>query len=123
MEMVRPHVQHATVQLAKKTSAVPFERLDKDDSVSEQPHDPFQHPTILPLKPNQLLLVLDMQEGLYSLSRDFDATLFRDSMLAHAALGQAFPELPVVLTTSSQSGPYPSNPLDYPKPPRRQIII
>lgn len=45
-----------------------------------------------------------MQEGLYSLSRDFDATLFRDSMLAHAALGQAFPDLPVVLTTSSQAG-------------------
>ncbi|CAN8096392.1 unnamed protein product [Discula destructiva] len=64
--------------------AVPFERLNKNDS---------------------LLLVLDMQEGLYSLARDFDATLFRDSIIAHAALGKAFPELPVVMTTSSQEGP------------------
>lgn len=52
---------------------------------------------------NQLLLIIDTQEGLYSLARDFDATLYRDSMIAHAAIGQAF-DIPVVMTTSSQTG-------------------
>lgn len=51
-----------------------------------------------------MLVILDMQEGLYSLSRDFDPTLFRDSMIAHSALGQVF-DIPVVMTTSSQIGP------------------
>ncbi|KUI59201.1 Uncharacterized protein YcaC [Cytospora mali] len=45
-----------------------------------------------------------MQEGLYGLARDFDATLYRDSMIAHAAIGQVF-DLPVVMTTSAQQGP------------------
>ncbi|PSR94390.1 isochorismatase [Coniella lustricola] len=63
--------------------AVPFERLNKNDS---------------------LLLILDLQEGLYNLGRDFDPTLYRDNMITHAAIGQAF-DIPVVMTTSSQSGP------------------
>lgn len=52
-----------------------------------------------------MLLVLDMQEGLYGLARDFDGTLYRDNMIAHAAIAQAF-DLPVVMTTSTQNGPY-----------------
>lgn len=52
-----------------------------------------------------MLLILDMQEGLYSLARDFDATLYRDSMIAHAAIGQVF-DLPVVMSTSAQQGLY-----------------
>lgn len=36
--------------------------------------------------------------------RDFDPTLYRNSMLAHAALGKLF-DLPVVMTTSAQQGP------------------
>ncbi|KAI3399361.1 hypothetical protein diail_7088 [Diaporthe ilicicola] len=63
--------------------SVPFERINKNDS---------------------MLLILDLQEGLYGLARDFDATLYRDSMIAHAAIGQVF-DLPVVMTTSAQQGP------------------
>lgn len=50
-----------------------------------------------------MLLILDMQEGLYGLARDFDATLYRNSMIAHAAVGKLF-DLPVVMTTSAQQG-------------------
>ena len=64
-------------------SPVPFERLDKNDS---------------------MLLILDLQDGLYSLARDFDATLYYNSMIAHSALGQLF-DIPVVMTTSAQQGP------------------
>ncbi|KAK4106038.1 Isochorismatase hydrolase [Parathielavia hyrcaniae] len=71
---------------------------------------------------NSVLVILDMQEGLYSMARDWDATLYRDSMLAHSALGKAFPSLPVIMTTSAETGPngplpqeildmYPSAPL------------
>lgn len=51
----------------------------------------------------QMLLILDLQEGLYTLARDFDATLYRDSIIAHAALGKVF-DIPVVMTTSAQTG-------------------
>jgi len=51
-----------------------------------------------------MLLVLDLQVGLYTLARDFDPTLYRQNMIAHAAIGKAF-DIPVVLTTSSQNGP------------------
>ena len=50
-----------------------------------------------------MLLILDLQVGLYQLVRDFDATLYRDNMIAHAALGKLF-DLPVVMTTSAQQG-------------------
>ncbi|EGU87747.1 hypothetical protein FOXB_01736, partial [Fusarium oxysporum f. sp. conglutinans Fo5176] len=60
-----------------------FERLDKNDA---------------------LLLVVDLQVGLYNLARDFDPTLYRDQILAHAALGKVF-DLPVILTTSADNGP------------------
>ncbi|KAH6624360.1 isochorismatase [Chaetomium sp. MPI-SDFR-AT-0129] len=61
-----------------------WERLNKNDSV---------------------LVILDLQEGLFNLARDWDATLFRDNMIAHSALGTAFKDLPVVLTTSAETGP------------------
>jgi hypothetical protein len=51
-----------------------------------------------------MLLILDLQVGLYQLARDWDATLYRDNMLAHAELGKIF-DLPTVLTTSAQQGP------------------
>ncbi|KAK1730663.1 isochorismatase [Colletotrichum acutatum] len=63
--------------------AVPWERLNKNDS---------------------MLLVVDMQEGLFNLARDFDPTLYRNSMLAHSSLAKVF-DLPVVLTTSAETGP------------------
>lgn len=51
-----------------------------------------------------MLLILDLQVGLYQLGRDWEATLYRDSMMAHAELGKLF-NLPVVMTTSAQRGP------------------
>lgn len=45
-----------------------------------------------------------MQEGLFSIARDYDHAVYRNAMYAHAALGKAF-DLPVVITSSSQSGP------------------
>ncbi|KAF2260401.1 Isochorismatase hydrolase [Lojkania enalia] len=85
---------------AVRGDAVPWERINKNDS---------------------MLLILDLQVGLYQLTRDFDATLYRDNMLAHAELGKIF-DLPTVMTTSAQQGPngplpkeildmYPSAPL------------
>ncbi|UPL04238.1 hypothetical protein LCI18_015172 [Fusarium solani-melongenae] len=75
----------ATAALANKVSQNTFkyERLDKNDAV---------------------LLVVDIQEGLYQIARDFDPTLYRDQALAHAALGEVF-DLPVILTTSADQGP------------------
>ncbi len=54
--------------------------------------------------PTQVLVILDLQEGLYSIARDWDATLYRDSMLAHSALGTVFKDLPVIMTTSAENG-------------------
>ncbi|CCF46075.1 isochorismatase [Colletotrichum higginsianum] len=68
---------------AANADAVPWERLNKNDS---------------------MLLVVDMQEGLFNLARDFDPTLYRNSMLAHSSLAKVF-DLPVVLTTSAETGP------------------
>jgi hypothetical protein len=51
-----------------------------------------------------MLLILDLQVGLYQLARDWDATLYRDNMMAHAEIGKIF-NLPVVMTTSAQQGP------------------
>ena len=51
-----------------------------------------------------MLLILDLQVGLYQLSRDWDPTLYKSNVLAFAALGKEF-NLPVVMTTSAQTGP------------------
>jgi hypothetical protein len=51
-----------------------------------------------------MLLILDLQVGLYQLARDWDQLLYRDNMMAHAELGKLF-NLPTVLTTSAQQGP------------------
>lgn len=55
-----------------------------------------------------MVLVLDLQVGLYQLVRDWDATLYRDNMIAHAALGKLF-DIPVVMTTSAESGRFHCN--------------
>ncbi|KAK3309404.1 Isochorismatase-like protein [Chaetomium strumarium] len=55
-------------------------------------------------KNESMLVIVDHQEGLFSLARDWDATLFKDAMFAHAAIGKAF-GLPVVMTTSAEKGP------------------
>lgn len=58
-----------------------------------------------PLLLLQVLLILDLQVGLYTVARDFDPTLYRENLIAHAALGKLFPELPVIMTTSAETGP------------------
>jgi len=50
----------------------------------------------------QVLVVLDMQEGLYHLTRDFDLTLYRHSMLAHAAIGKIF-DIPTIMSSSTET--------------------
>ncbi|CCC10522.1 unnamed protein product [Sordaria macrospora k-hell] len=72
-------------------------------------------------KNNSVLVILDLQEGLYQLARDWDATLYKQSMLAHASLATVF-DIPVIMSTSAETGPngplpneiltmYPSAPL------------
>ncbi|KAI1406080.1 Isochorismatase hydrolase [Hypoxylon fuscum] len=73
----------SVVVLVGLANAFTYERLDKEKA---------------------LLLIVDMQEGLFSLARDFDHNVYRNGMYAHAALGKAF-GLPVVMTSSSQTGP------------------
>ncbi|KAI1345489.1 Isochorismatase-like protein [Xylaria sp. FL0043] len=68
---------------AIKSEPFKYERLNKNDSA---------------------LIILDMQEGLFSLSRDYDAVQYRNAMYAHAELARVF-DLPVVMTTSAETGP------------------
>ncbi|KAK4115129.1 Isochorismatase hydrolase [Canariomyces notabilis] len=68
---------------AMASNSFPWERLSKNDSV---------------------LVILDLQEGLYNLARDWDPTLYKHNMLAHSAIGQLF-NLPVVMSTSAETGP------------------
>ncbi|KAL4880653.1 Isochorismatase-like protein [Aspergillus karnatakaensis] len=55
-------------------------------------------------KANAALLIIDLEVGLTQLVRDYSTNDFRKNMLAHASLGKAF-GLPVVITTSSDTGP------------------
>lgn len=68
-----------------------------------------------------MVIVADLQEGLYQIVRDFDPVTYRNNMLAHSAIASLF-SLPIVLTTSAERGPnghlpkeiasmYPSAPL------------
>lgn len=65
-------------------SAFTYERLDKDDA---------------------MLLVVDLQEGLYQVALDQSSVAMKNNILAHAALGNVF-SLPTILTTSSETGTY-----------------
>lgn len=51
----------------------------------------------------QVLLIVDMQVGLLNLARDFDATLYYNNMITHAAIGELF-DIPIIMTTSAQTG-------------------
>ena len=44
-----------------------------------------------------------MQEGLFSLARDYDPVVYRNAMYAHAELGRIF-DLPVIMSTSAETG-------------------
>ncbi|KAK4192049.1 Isochorismatase-like protein [Podospora australis] len=69
--------------LTAQADSFPWERLDKNDS---------------------LLIVVDLQVGLFHTVRDWDPTVYKQNMLAHAAIGQVF-NLPTILTTSAETGP------------------
>ncbi|GAB1731915.1 hypothetical protein NU195Hw_g9089t1 [Hortaea werneckii] len=83
MKFLRAFFATTAFTTAVLADAVPFERLNKTDA---------------------LLLVLDLQDGLYGLARDFDPTVYYNAMIAHAAIGKLF-DLPVILSTSAQTGP------------------
>ncbi|ORY59063.1 isochorismatase [Pseudomassariella vexata] len=68
---------------ASTASAFKYERLDKNDA---------------------LLIILDLQEGLFQVARDFDHVSYRNAMYAHAELGKVF-DLPVIMTSSAETGP------------------
>ncbi|KUJ14177.1 Isochorismatase hydrolase [Mollisia scopiformis] len=55
-------------------------------------------------KSDAALLVVDHQIGLSQLVRDYGVVEFRNSILAHAAIGKLF-DLPTILTTSADTGP------------------
>ncbi|TVY28763.1 putative hydrolase [Lachnellula hyalina] len=55
-------------------------------------------------KTDAVLLVVDHQLGLSQLVHDFSTVEFRQSILAHAAIGNLF-NLPTILTTSADTGP------------------
>ncbi|PTB65009.1 Isochorismatase hydrolase [Trichoderma citrinoviride] len=73
----------ASLSATVMASRYPYERLDKDKAV---------------------LLVVDLQVGLYNAVRDFDPVTYKESIIAHAAIGKLF-DLPVILTTSAEQGP------------------
>ncbi|KPM35504.1 hypothetical protein AK830_g11058 [Neonectria ditissima] len=72
----------ATVLLAS-ASAFKYGRLDRNKS---------------------MVLILDEQVGLFNLVRDLEPIYFKQNILAHAAIAKAF-DLPVVMSTSAQTGP------------------
>lgn len=82
------------------TPAVPYQRLSTNDSV---------------------LLIVNLQVGLAAAVRDWDATVFKNSIFGHAGIGLVY-DLPVIMTTSIEIGPngplpkeilemYPNEPL------------
>jgi hypothetical protein len=70
----------------------PFERIDKDKAA---------------------LLIVDHQVGLFQLVRDYSPEEFRANIITHASIGKTF-NLPVVLTTSTETGEHWSSSLKFP---------
>lgn len=54
-------------------------------------------------KNDTVLLIVDHQEGLFQLVRDFQPDQYRRAVLAHASIGKIF-NLPVIMTSSSDTG-------------------
>ena len=54
-------------------------------------------------KDDAALLVVDHQVGLFQMAHDQDPVLFRNAIIAHAAIGKVF-NLPTVMTTSAETG-------------------
>ncbi|KAF8885979.1 Isochorismatase-like protein [Infundibulicybe gibba] len=66
-----------------QSSGFKFTRIDKNDA---------------------LLLVVDLQIGLFQVARDFGPDEFKNNIFAHSAIGKVF-NLPTILTTSAETGP------------------
>lgn len=82
-----------------------FERLDKSKAVSPIPQP--KAGISLESMPNlhlQLLVMVDIQEGLINMVKDWDTALFKSNIMAHSALAQVF-DLPVIITSSAPVGP------------------
>ncbi len=77
-----PSIFHVNQVSFTAASAFTYERIDKN---------------------NAILLVVDLQEGLYQMARDMSAVQMKNNILAHAELGKVF-GLPTILTTSSETG-------------------
>ncbi|KAH7347767.1 Isochorismatase-like protein [Plectosphaerella cucumerina] len=73
----------STAAAAGKHDTFKYERLEKNDTV---------------------VLIVDIQEGLINIARDWDASLYRNNYMAHSSLAKVF-DLPVILTTSAETGP------------------
>lgn len=80
---------------------VPWERINRNDSVSHT-SIPCRHNRLI--IPSQALLIIDHQVGLFQLARDWDGTLFKQNLLAHATMAKLF-DIPVVMTSSAETGP------------------
>jgi nicotinamidase-related amidase len=55
-------------------------------------------------KTDAMLLVVDIQVGLFQMVRDSSLEEYRNAALAHSSIGTLF-SLPVILTTSAETGP------------------
>ncbi|KAM7223851.1 Isochorismatase-like protein [Rhypophila decipiens] len=56
-------------------------------------------------KNNSVLVIVDIQEGLFQMVHDWDPIVARHNMLAYASLATVFTDLPVVMTSSAEVGP------------------
>ncbi|PKS10029.1 hypothetical protein jhhlp_004654 [Lomentospora prolificans] len=55
-------------------------------------------------KAKALLVIVDIQEGLINMVKDWDTALYKSNILAHSSLAQVF-NLPVIITSSAPVGP------------------
>jgi hypothetical protein len=76
------HSRRAANVLHSVSKGPKFERIDKD---------------------NVVLLVVDHQVGLFQMTHDMQPDLFKNNVIAHAAIGNVF-NLPTILTTSAETG-------------------
>ncbi|KAK3322401.1 isochorismatase [Apodospora peruviana] len=63
------------------------------------------YPYVRLSKNESVLVILDMQEGLIPLVRDYDPIVYKNNMLAYGSLATVWTEIPVVMSTSAQTGP------------------
>lgn len=54
-------------------------------------------------KTNAVVVIVDIQEGLRNVVRDFDPVTYRNAILAHAEFSNMF-DLPLLITTASEDG-------------------